>query len=220
MSGTCGFYQGLPTNIVYSQAFTGDTGSFCTGFMSGGSFNPDITLDVGDIFAQASHDTSAFAPSGFGVFANFNTDFQVTQQYILTGISTPTTPTGTVMTFFDHVGGTDDGSGGGSCQVSTNLSVGGISSTTQGGAAFSFPVTFGQPFTATENAQISCNQLGVPAWGDSGMNSTSLGPLLVFDANGQFLGNAVPVSVPEPATPMLLFIAIVLRSCYTKVKAG
>jgi hypothetical protein len=220
VTGTCGFSQGSRANVVFSEAFSGN-GTFCTDFMPGGSFSPDATLEVGDISAAASHSSLAFAPVGFLVFADFDVTFQVTQEYLLQPSVTPSTPTGTVTTFFSQSGTTDDGSGSGSCVTTSGISIGGNDSNVIFSANFSFPVTFGQAFLATETTHISCHMFG-PSWGDSGQRTNVAGPLQVFDANGQPLGFATVTAIPEPSSGLLSiaafgFIALALISVRRRV---
>jgi hypothetical protein len=219
VTGTCGFSQGSRANVVFSETFSGN-GTFCTDFMPGGSFSPDATLEVGDISAAASHSSLAFAPVGFLVFADFDVTFQVTQEYLLQPPVTPSTPTGSVTTFFNQSGGTDDGSGSGSCATTSGISIAGNDSNVIFSANFSFPVTFGQPFLAIETTRISCHMFG-PSWGDSGQKTTVAGPLQVFDANGQLLGLATLTTVPEPSSGLLFigafgFIVLALTSMRRK----
>ena len=215
ISGTCGFYQGSLSNVVYSQNFNGPadgTGTYCTGFLPGGSVTPNATVSAGDISAYANHSTDASAPAGYGVFIDFTATVDVTQEYVISADSTgvdATSPTGTVLTFLQTVGGTDDGSGQGSCYPSTSVSLGGQNSNTNNGGDFTFPITFGQPFAATEQATVTCNDYGIGSFGDGGMRQAFAGEFLVTDSNGVFLGNAVPTSIPEPSTSFLIAIALV-----------
>ncbi len=205
VSGTCGFYQGSITNVVYSQSFSGD-GTFCTGFLAGGSFTETTTLQIGDIFSTASHSTDATAPSGYGVFANFNTTLQATQEYEVDTSALavqPATPTGTLQVFLGNAGGTDDGTGMGTCSTAANVNIGGHNSSSENGTQFNLPITFGQPFTATETATVSCNKYDTTGWGDSGFLESQASPLLVYDTNGTLLGNATLVTLPEPGTGIL-----------------
>jgi hypothetical protein len=212
ISGTCGFYQTSRSNVVFSETFSGPadgTGTYCTDFQPGGALTPGLTLQVGDVFANADHSTVGTAPAGFGIFTDFDVTLQVTQAYVITASSLsipPQTATGTVRGFFDSAGGTDDGSAaGGSCMTLSGLVVAGHDSAVGGSSQFTFPITFGQPFTATETSRVVCHIFG-PRFGDSGTRDTIFEGL-VSDADGKVLGSAAPVAVPEPATAVLMVFA-------------
>ena len=210
ISGTCGFYQGTISNVVYSQSFSGD-GSFCTGFLPGGSFTNTGVLEGGDIYALSHNTIEATAPAGYGVFAKFATTYEVTQQYVITPSMTPGTATGYVKTFVAATGGTDDGSGLGSCSEHASLKLGGFS--VPNGVSVMIPITFGLPITAIETASVSCNDYGAPGrgFGDDGRQEVYAGlPLSAYDANGKFLGEATLSTVtPEPSyVPVLLLVGL------------
>ncbi len=204
ISGTCGFYKGTLSNVVYSQAFSGD-GTFCTGFLSGGSFVNTGILQVGDIFALSHNTISASAPAGYGAFVDFTTTYQVTQEYLLTPPVASTTSTGTIKTFLQGTGTTDDGSGLGSCSEHSVLNLAGFSSPS--GQQISIPITFGQPVSATETTMVTCSDYGAigHGFGDDGVQQVTAGPLLVYDANGKLLGPAtISTLTPEPSTLLLI----------------
>ena len=207
VSGTCGFYQGTLSNVVYSQQFSGQ-GTFCTGFMSGGSFTSGDYVSVGDIDSESYNTINGKAPNGYGVFATINTTYSVTQQYLVTPTNPSTTPTGTFTAFLDRVGPTDDGSGLGSCSESSTLNFG--TGPMGGGQTVSVPITFGKPITVTETASIVCHQYG-SAFGDGGWDLLSAGPILIYDANGKLLGTATLETVPEPASlPLVGLLSVSL----------
>ena len=207
ISGTCGFYVGTPSNIVYSHSFTGD-GTFCTGFLPGGSFTNSSTLEAGDIYSLAHATVDARAPAGYGVFANFNATLQMTQQYLLTPPVASTTATGYAKTFIDDDHVIDDGTGGGECFEKASLSVNGVTSPHP--TDFSLPITFGQPISAVETASISCSKSSLVGFGEDGaLEYYAATPLLTYDAHGNLLGPATLTTVPEPpATALLLIIAL------------
>ena len=213
ISGTCGFYQGNLSNVVYSQQFTGD-GTFCTGFMTGGSFTNNGFVNVGDIAAESYNDIKGAAPSGYGVFATINTTYSVTQQYLVTPTNPSSTPTGTFSAFIERTGPTDDGSGLGSCNETSTFNFG--TGTVGGGATVSFPLTFGKPITVTETANLVCNQYG-PNFGDSGWALLTAAPIRIYDANGNLLGTATLQTVPEPAS-FLLIASLGLPLLYRRVR--
>ena len=203
ISGTCGFYESSRSNVVFSETFSGPangTGSYCTDFQPGGALTPGITLQVGDIFANANHSTVGTAPAGFGIFADFDITLQVTQSYV---IPAGQNPGALVRGFFGSAGGTDDGSAaGGSCSTLSGLVVAGHDSSV--GGTTQFALTAGQPFTATETSRVVCHIFG-PRLGDAGTRDTFFQAFFT-DAAGNLVGSAVPVVLPEPGTGGLMVI--------------
>jgi hypothetical protein len=220
VSGTCGFYQGSPSNVVYSESFSGN-GTFCTGFMTGGFFTDTSSIQVGDIFAATSHSFSGTAPNGYTEFVTINTVDQVTQQYLFTPTVHPTTPTGTVYLSTSIVGGSEEGSTGGTCQEGVSLN--NISNNSYTGGSLVFATTFGQPVNITETASLTCN-LTFPynsvggQFSESGSVRLSGSNPIVLDANGNYVGMATyQVVTPEPAAALLVGmfgfpVCVVLRS--------
>ena len=207
ISGTCGFYQGTVSNVVFSQPFSGD-GTFCTGFLSGGSFTDSGILQVGDVFSLAHNTISAAAPAGYGVFVNISTTFQVTQNYLLSSPVPVNTTTGVLKTYLSGQGTTDDGSGLGSCSEHASVNLAGFSAPS--GSQIGIPITFGQTISAVETATVTCADYGPVSrgFGDDGVQEVSAGPLLLYDANGNILGPAILTTLtPEPATGPLMFLA-------------
>ena len=210
IDGTCGYYSGSPTNIVYSQTFSGD-GSFCTGFMAGGSAVNSGPLQAGDILASATNNLAAFSPAGYGVFVSFTDADSVMQEYLIEPPTPSSTPTGYIQTFFMTNGVTDDGPGLGSCNEQASLTVGGTTYTDVDTAQIQIPITFGQPIPVTEAADMSCNVHSAVGFnfGDEGERSEMAGPILVYDANENLLGPATLIDVPEASTaPLAALVAM------------
>ena len=216
ISGTCGFYQGSLSNVVYSQAFSGD-GTFCTGFAAGGAFTNTGILQIGDIFALAHNTISASAPVGYGVFVDFNTTYQITQQYILNSPTPPTTATGFFRTAVGGSGTTDDGTGLGSCSEGVTLNVGGVT----GSAQTDVPITFGQPITISASARVTCNDYGGVgrSFGDDGFQQLTAIPIVLYDANGNVLGAATLDPVPEPRSYLLIGLLGVPFVCWRRLRS-
>jgi hypothetical protein len=101
ISGTCGFISGSPSNVVYSESFSGQ-GTFGTGFMSRSSFVNDwipAGWRSGGSCPELDHGNGTCR---VGAVANFSTTLIVQQQYLITS---PTTATGFARTFLfgrDH----------------------------------------------------------------------------------------------------------------------
>jgi hypothetical protein len=204
VTGTCGFYQGSPSNVVYSESFSG-TGSFCNG-----SFTDVSSIQVGDIFASTSHTFSGSAPVGDTEFVTINTTLSVTQQYLFTPTVPPTTPTGTVYLSTAILGGPDEGTAGGTCQQGVSLN--NISNAPYLGASLVLPITFGQPVSITETASLTCN-LTFPynsfggVFSETGSVRLSGAIASVFDATGKYVGPATYQTVtPEPAAVWLVAV--------------
>ena len=235
ISGTCGFYQGSLSNVVYSSHFSGN-GSFCTGFIPLGSSTPSGSVSVNDTLTINSdaiggpgpyefNSVGGIAPIGYGVFVDFDVTITLSTEFLFVPSVTPGTPAGTVQTNDTSTGGTDDSSGSGSCFAGGTIAFAGGS---YNGGIVTIPVTFGQPVAATETAQIFCNQYGSTSWGDEGgPDFQYIGPGVgVYDSNGNFVGLATISEVPEPASGLLTGLGAILialgiqknrRSCRAKI---
>lgn len=206
ISGTCGFYQGSPANVVYSENFSGN-GTFCTGFMTGGYFTITDSIQVGDIFASTSHSVAGLAPTGYTEFATINTTLQTTQQYLFTPVVQPSTSTGTLY-LSTAPSGVEVGSTG---TCSEYASLNNLSTKTNGGSLM-YSFTSGSPFLAsiTETANLTCNLVFAASTGGSGFTETGSASLstttpVVLDANGRYLGTATyQVITPEPTAALLV----------------
>lgn len=202
VTGTCGFYQGTRSNVVYSETFSG-SGTFCTGFMAGGYVFQNSTVEVGDLVAFASHDTDAAPPAGYGVFFQFNDTLEIARQYLISSTIASTTATGSAIAFTDGSGsGTDDGTGDGSCHTAADVSLNGRIDYQE----FSLPLTFGQPVTVVMKAAINCNLYSTTRFGDLGQSRAEGKFLEIFDANGNFLGPGIATAVPEPGSASLVVL--------------
>jgi len=224
VSGTCGFYQGSSSTVVYSESFSG-SGTFCTGFMTGGFVTATSSIQVGDIFAATSHTFSGTAPSGYTEFVTINTTDQLTQQYLFTPTVQPSTPTGTIYLSTSIITSSDQGSTGGTCQQAVSLN--GVSNSNYQGQSLLLPVTFGQSVGISEQANLTCsltfpyNSFG-GQFSESGSVRLSGAIASVFDANGNYLGVASYQAVtPEPATALLIgalgFPLLMIKRAFAKL---
>lgn len=204
ITGTCGFYQGTRSNVVYSQNFTGD-GTFCTGFQSGGSFTNNGSLVFGDISITATNNLLGVAPAGYGVFVHIDELVTVTQQYLITGGGFSS---GFVGTFLESHG-VDDGSGLGGCSLGGSMNFGGFSNTV-GSPQFFVPDDFINPISVVQTVHLTCDESDRVggAFGDGGNLNIATGPIMVFNADKSQSASASITSVPEPSTFGLIALGL------------
>jgi hypothetical protein len=157
--------------------------------LPGGSFVNSGYLQAGDLVALAQNSITATLPSGYGVFADFSTTYQVQQQYLITP---PTTPTGFARSFLFGRSATDDGTGSGFCSEHASLNIAGFIELS--GAPISIPITSGEPITGIETATVTCSKYSAFGFGDGGLQQAFTGlPFFIYDydANGNLLGQGL-----------------------------